>query len=80
MSALGAAKFGMLAPQSATPFVAAPAATNGAVTPAGGHPPFLSAESPALWIVGIGALTFGFIAVSTSVRVGPLRFSAAAGH
>lgn len=75
----GAGKYGMSSfpAQSATPLAAA--VSNGAMAHGSVHPPVLSAQSPILWIVGIGALTFGFIAVSTSVRIGPLRLSADAG-
>ena len=66
-------KYGQLAP--VLPFAGAPlAAANGAVTTTG-RPKFWDVESPELWLVGIGAVTLGLIAVSTSVKVGPLHFA-----
>lgn len=50
---------------------------NGAVT--GSRMGRLDAENPMLWLVGLGAVTLGLIAASTSVRLGPLRVSASAG-
>ena len=37
------------------------------------------ADSPLFWFGAIAAATFGLLAVSTSVRVGPVRVTAAAG-
>lgn len=77
---VGAAKYGMT-PQAAemtSPDLPFTGASNGAVT--GKHArKFLDATNPELWLVGIGAATLGLIAVSTSVRVGPLHLSASAG-
>jgi hypothetical protein len=67
------AKYGM-APSS-LPFTAQPlAVSNGAVTPGKSHK-FWDPDSPELWLFGIGAVTLGLIAVSTSVKVGPLHFT-----
>jgi len=75
----GADKFGMQLTAPTMPYSdAKPAVANGAVTTAGKHK-FLDINSPELWLFGIGAATLGLIAVTTSVRVGPLRFTAAAG-
>lgn len=54
------------------------AAANGAVsTVASGAA--LSADSPMLWLLGIGAVTIGLVAFSTHFRVGSLRVAASAG-
>lgn len=45
-------------------------AANGAVTSANTSSKATSVENPALWLVGIGALTLGLVAFSTHVRVG----------
>ncbi|MDO8107144.1 hypothetical protein Q6348_08035 [Isoptericola sp. b441] len=36
-------------------------------------------DSPLLWFAGIAAITFGFMAVSTNVRVGKAKASVALG-
>ena len=70
----GAAKYGMPTLSApAQPFVAT-AASNGSVN-GQGRKKFTDPDNPELWLVGIGALTLGLIAVSTSVRVGPLHFA-----
>ena len=43
------------------------------------QPPPWSPESPLFWFAAIAGVTFGFVAVSTSVRVGPGRVSASLG-
>jgi len=77
---LGASKYGMpqLAPSTGS-LPVAPAASNGAVATGAATRRFLDPESPELWLVGIGAVMLGLIAVSTSVRVGPVRLAASAG-
>jgi hypothetical protein len=70
----GGAKYGLSAMQPLTKDLHA--ASNGAVQAAQSS---TAAENPLVWLVGIGALTLGLVAVSTSVRIGPLRASASAG-
>ena len=80
MSSYAAAKYGMPALSSnVTSLPVAQAASNGAVTTGAATRKFLNPESPELWLVGIGAVMLGLIAVSTSVRVGPFRVSGSAG-
>ena len=71
---MGAAKFGMSdVTGSALPFDAErTAAANGAITPTRSG---WSAGSVAPWLFGIGAAALGLIAVSTSVRIGPIHLS-----
>lgn len=72
---LGYAKYGM------GPLPAAPAAApigagvhNGSVTSDGiGR---FSADSPMLWLLGVGAATLGLIAINTSIKVGKFHASA----
>lgn len=35
----------------------------------------LDPENPMIWLVGLGALTLGLVAFSTSVKLGPLKAS-----
>lgn len=73
----GLQKYGM-AGTFTSPDLPFTGANNGAVT--GRHArKFFDASNPELWLVGIGGLTLGLIAISTSVRVGPLHLSASAG-
>ncbi len=62
---------------------AAPAAiTNGAVTTIGLRSKgrgVTDPSNPEFWLLGVGLVTLGFLAVSTSAKVGPFRFSASAG-
>ena len=46
----------------------------------GEHAPPWHPESPLFWFGMLAAVTLGLIAASTSVRIGPFRASAAAGH
>lgn len=72
---IGAAKYGMARLQAAGADVSAAAA--GAVTTArraGG-----TVENPMMWLLGIGAVTLGLVAFSTSVRVGSFHAAASAG-
>jgi len=75
MDSLGVAKYGMPAAmvEPAQPF--GTGVSNGAVTTRHAKR-FLDAENPDLWLVGIGAVTLGLIAFSTSVHIGPLALSA----
>lgn len=75
---LGTAKYGMptLAPATAT---AGAGASNGIVATERGFSGRLDPENPMLWLLGIGAVTLGLVAASTSVRVGPVKVSASAG-
>jgi hypothetical protein len=79
-ASIGPVKYGMpsLAPATAT-LPVAQGASNGAVTTGAATRRFLDPESPELWLVGLGAVMLGLIAVSTSVRVGPVRLAASAG-
>jgi hypothetical protein len=52
--------------------------SNGA-TVTGGLTSRLNSENPLLWLFGIGAVTLGLVAASTSLRVGPVRASVSAG-
>lgn len=52
--------------------------SNGAVT-AGGLTSRIDGDNPMLWLFGIGAVTLGLVAASTSLRVGPVRASVSAG-
>lgn len=79
MSSLAAVKYGMPQLTSVGSAPVAVGASNGAVTTGPGPHRFLDPESPELWLVGIGAVMLGLIAVSTSVRVGPVRLSGSAG-
>lgn len=76
-----AAKYGMpTLTGGVTQLPVAPAASNGAITStAAGVGKMLHPDSPEFWIIGIGAVMLGLIAVSTSVRVGPFKVSGAAG-
>jgi hypothetical protein len=74
---IGTAKYGMAYQQPAGADQSA--AANGAVTSANSHVTRMSAENPAVWLVGIGAVTLGLVAFSTSVRVGKFAASASAG-
>lgn len=83
-SSIGAAKYGMLdLAQPAAP--AAPAASNGAVTTgdritgSSGWREVLSPSTAEMWVIGIGAVMLGLIAVSTSVRIGKFRAELGAG-
>lgn len=62
-----------LAPQG----MAGSGASNGAV--ASSTRSKLDPENPFLWLLGLGALTLGLVAASTSLRVGPVRASVSAG-
>jgi hypothetical protein len=79
MTALGSAKYGMPQLTSVGTMPVAAGASNGAVTPGSGRRRFLDPGSPELWVIGIGAAMLGLIAVSTSVRVGPVRLAGAVG-
>lgn len=83
MASIGFTKFGMAdAGFGPAPAAEAPAAPVGVVAtaPAGsGWRAGLSPSEPEMWVVAIGAVMFGLIAVSTSVRVGPLRASVGVG-
>lgn len=64
------------------PATTATSELNAATTPspaavAAGQP--WNPASPLFWFGAIAAVTFGLMAVSTSVRVGPARLSVAAG-
>ena len=78
VATLGAAKYGMpdVGPQGSAPV--APGASNGAAGTTGGRG-FWDVESPEIWLFGLGAVMLGLIAVSTSVRVGPLKLSGSVG-
>lgn len=71
-------KYGMptLAPTTAT---AGAGAHNGVVATEHAFTGKLDPENPMLWLVGIGAVTLGLVAASTSVRVGPVRIAGAVG-
>lgn len=43
------------------------------------QPPPWSPDSPLFWFAALAGVTFGFVAVSTSVRVGPGKVSASIG-
>lgn len=47
-----------------------------AAVTSGNRPSRFDPDNPVLWLVGIGALALGFVAISTHVRVGPLKASA----
>jgi hypothetical protein len=76
MTNLGYAKYGMgPLPSAAAATPIGSGVNNGAVTSDGiGR---FSADSPMLWLLGIGAATLGLIAVNTSIKVG--KFHASAG-
>lgn len=71
----GAAKYGLGVGQPLTHDVHA--ASVGAVTHAAQK--VGSLDNPMLWLLGIGAVTIGLVAVSTSVRIGPLHASLSGG-
>lgn len=78
MTHVGVYKYGMADRQPATGDVSG--AANGAVTTNSAHVSRMGdKDNPALWLLGIGAVTLGFIAFSTSVRVGNVRGSVSAG-
>ncbi len=77
-TAIGTAKYGMAYQQPSGRDDSA--AANGAVTSGHAHVASMrSAENPAVWLLGIGAVTLGLVAFSTSVRVGKLSASLSAG-
>lgn len=51
------------------------AAAGGAVTGIYANVGQLSPQNPALWLLGIGAVTLGLVAFSTHVKVGPAAAS-----
>lgn len=75
---LGTSKYGMptLMPATATPGAGA---SNGSVSTERSFTGRLDPENPMVWLVGIGAVTLGLVAASTSVRFGPVRASVSAG-
>lgn len=77
-TSIGTAKYGMASFLPASDDQSA--AANGAVTGAESHVSGLNAENPALWLLGIGAVTIGLVAFSTSVRVGNVSASLSAGE
>jgi hypothetical protein len=77
MDHIGTMKYGMASQQPTGADQSA--AANGAVTSINSHVTSLSAENPALWLLGLGAITLGLVAFSTSVRVGKISASVATG-
>lgn len=80
MSSYAAQKYGMgLAGPAVVPSegLTLAGASNGAVTTP--KVAKFDADSPMVWLLGIGAVTLGLIAASTSVRLGPIQASISAG-
>lgn len=77
LSEIGAAKYGM--PLRPVLVGDDQGVANGAVTTGSSHVTRYGASNPALWLLGIGAVTIGLVAFSTNVRVGSFRASVSGG-
>ena len=74
---IGVAKYGMPDDQPHGSDVSG--AANGAVTGVNSHLAGMGVHNPATWLVGIGAVTLGLVAFSTSARVGKFSASVSGG-
>jgi hypothetical protein len=75
MSVLGSAKYNLPLVQANTPDASALHVGN--VSPSGDASSTLSPSEPLLWLLGLGAVLFGLVSVSTSARIGPLKAAVA---
>lgn len=72
------AKYGLPSNAPATS-VDSPLASAAGPSPSNAAPPW-HADSPLFWFGAIAAATFGLLAVSTSVRVGPAKAAVSLGN
>lgn len=74
---IGVRKYNMAAAAPLTADVSGVA--NGAVTTVNSHLGALNPDNPMMWLFGIGAVTLGLVAFSTSVRIGAFKASVSGG-
>jgi len=65
-------------------YTPAPGATAPAIAQQAGAPvltaPLTSPDNPLFWFGGLLLVTLGLVGISTQIRLGPLRFTGAAGN